>query len=128
MDFRVGLSVGFGTVIGAFLTAYAAIQLDWIPGPGGAGVPGVPASPELKPLARKLMAVLRMSATYDPAGGTLQQAMASVREKMAAASRQRPSTIQLLYCFMRRVKEVLAGGSRRPALQLAQSMEQADAP
>jgi hypothetical protein len=114
--FSVGLSVGFGTVIGAFITAYAAIKLDWIPqagASGASGASGVPASPDLKPLARKLMAVLRMSATYDPAGGTLQQAMASIREKMAAASRQRPSTIQLLFCFMRRVKEVLAGGSRR---------------
>ena len=97
-------------MIGAFITADAAIQLDWIP------CSGVPASPVLKPLARKLMAVLRMSATYDPAGDTLQQAMASVREKMAAASRQRPSTIQLLHCFMRRVKEIMAGGSRRLVL------------
>jgi hypothetical protein len=107
-------------VIGAFITAYAAIKLDWIPpagAPGAASGSGGSASPDLKPLARKLMAVLRMTATYDPAGGTLQQAMASVREKMAAASRQRPSTIQLLFCFMRRVKEVLAGGSRRRELQ-----------
>ena len=64
--------MGFGAVIGAFITADAAIQLDWIP------CSGVPASPVLKPLARKLMAVLRMSATYDPAGDTLQQAMASL--------------------------------------------------
>lgn len=105
-------------MIGAFITAYAAIQLGWIPGPGG------PATPVLKPLARKLMAVLRMSATYDPAGGTLAQAMASVREKMAAASRQRPSTIQLLYSFMRRVREILAGGSRKLAPQFTQSATQ----
>ena len=73
-DFQVGLSVGFGTVIGAFITAYAAIKLDWIPtagAPGAASASGAPASPDLKPLARKLMAVLRVTATYDPAGGTL---------------------------------------------------------
>lgn len=121
-DFRVGISVGFGTVIGAFITAWAAVQLQWLPGapviPDGPGVPAYPADPSdqlvhLKPLARKLVAVLRMSATYDPAAGTLQQTIASVREKMAASSRARPSTLQLLYSFSRRAKEVLAGGARR---------------
>lgn len=119
-DFRVGISVGFGTVIAAFLTAWAALKLQWLPDvpappsgvPAGSGVPESQVE-ALKPLARKLIKVLRMTATYEPAGGTFQQTIASVREKMAASSRPRPSTLQLLYSFSRRAKELLAGGARR---------------
>ena len=107
----MGISIGFGTVMAAFLTAFAAISLEWLPDPG---VPEHPTFSVLKPLARKLLVVLRMTATYDPQGSTLEQAMASIREKMAAASRQRPTTLQLLFSFTRRISEMLAGGSRRP--------------
>lgn len=107
-------------MIAAFITAYAALRLRWIP-PGGSGDPGVLA--QLKPLARKLIAVLRMTATYDPQGSTLEQTIASVREKMAASSRSRPSTLQLLFSFSRRVKEILANGSRRPRPQPNQNAQ-----
>jgi hypothetical protein len=136
-DFRVGVSVGFGTIIGAYLTAWAAVQLNWlpdvsstcpgVPDPAAVGTsvpnpaatcPGVPESAVLKPLARKLLKVLRMVATYEPQAGTQQQTFSSVREKMAASSRSRPSTLQLLFSFSRRARELLAGGARRPGPDL----------
>jgi hypothetical protein len=72
----------------------------------------------LKPLARKLLKVLRMVATYEPQAGTQQQTFTSVREKMAASSRARPSTLQLLFSFSRRARELLTGGARRPGPDL----------
>jgi hypothetical protein len=127
-DFRVGVSVGFGTIIGAYLTAWAAVELDWLPDmspgvpavvPASSASPGVPDPEVLKPLARKLLKVLRMVATYEPQAGTQQQTFSSVREKMAASSRSRPSTLQLLYSFSRRAKELLTGGARRPGPHLS---------
>jgi hypothetical protein len=73
----------------------------------------------LKPLARKLLKVLRMAATYEPQAGTQQQTFSSVREKMAASSRARPSTLQLLFSFSRRARELLASGARRPGPDLS---------
>lgn len=106
-NFSIGLSVGFATTIAAMLTALAAIHLRWMVRAQDTGVPACQC------VARKLLAVLQLCCTYDPQPDTMAQATASIHEKMAASSRQRPTTLQLLCSLARRAKELLAGGSRK---------------
>jgi len=105
-DFTMGLSIGFGTTLAAFLFCYAAIKLEW--------APLLAVNPEL---AKRLLKCIRMSATYDPAPNLLQQIFKSLSGKIQAAARQRPTTLMMLFAFQRAVQEILAGGTRKSRQQ-----------
>ena len=97
------MSIGFGTVLASFLLAKWAIDMQWHD-----------TSPDvLQLLAPKLLRVLRISCTYDPADNIADQLVRSLGRKIAAANRQRPSTLQMLFSFNRQIAELAAGGSRQ---------------
>lgn len=106
-DCTVGLSIGFGTTLAAYLFCWAAIKLELYP--------VLPRHPEL---ARRLLKCLRMSATYDPAPNLMQQIFKSIGGKIQASARQRPTTLMMLFAFQRGVNEVLAGGTRKSRQQV----------
>jgi hypothetical protein len=83
-NFTIGLSIGFGTTLAAFLFCYAAIKLEWIA--------MLPARPEL---AKRLLKCLRMTATYEPAPSLVLQIFKSLGGKIQAAARQRPTTLMM---------------------------------
>jgi hypothetical protein len=102
-DFSIGLSIGFGTSMAAFLFCLSAIELEW-----------VTKKPEAFALvAPRLLKCLRMSATYEPAASLQDQIFKSLGGKIQAAARQRPSTLMMLFSFTRAVNEVCAGGTRK---------------
>ena len=65
--FSVGISIGMGTTMGAFLTVVAALQMDILKTSGG------PASKAWKQIAGKLIKCLRITCTYEPASNTQEQ-------------------------------------------------------
>ena len=85
-NFHVGLSIGFGTVLAAFLLTKWAIDENWYTHQSALFVA----------MAPKLLRVLRLTATYDPADNMAEQLHKSLGRKIAASNRQRPSTLQLL--------------------------------
>lgn len=103
-DFCVGLSIGFGTTLAAFLVAKAAIDLAW--------KDKLPA-PDFQVIAPKLIKILHLHCIYDPADTITEQIKKSLGGKIQAASRQRPTTLQMLTCFSRQVNEIMAGSTRK---------------
>lgn len=65
--FSVGISIGMGTTMGAFLTIVAALKLDLLRMSGG------PGTTAWSHIARKLIKCLRLSCTYEPAVNTQEQ-------------------------------------------------------
>jgi len=106
-NFTIGLSIGFGTTLAAFLFCYTAIKLEWIA--------LLPANPEL---AKRLLKCLRMTATYEPAPSLVLQIFKSLGGKIQAAARQRPTTLMMLFAFQRGINEVMAGGTRKSRQQV----------
>ena len=102
-NFGVGLSVGGGTAMAAFLVAHLCLQDDW-----RSHLPAL----VWAEIAPKILRCVCMTGLYDPADDTQGQIFKSVGAKIAAAARQRPSALQLLYSFDRRVSAVLGTGTR----------------
>lgn len=65
--FSIGISIGMGTTMGAFLTVVAALQMDIL------GMSGGPASKAWRQIAGKLIKCLRVTCTYEPAANTQEQ-------------------------------------------------------
>ena len=65
--FSIGISIGMGATMGAFLTVVAALQLDILRKSGG------PGSKAWRQIARKLVRCLRLTCTYEPAANTQEQ-------------------------------------------------------
>ena len=65
--FSVGVSIGMGTTMGAFLTIVAALQMDILKTSGG------PGSKAWRQIASKLIKCLRVTCTYEPAANTQEQ-------------------------------------------------------
>lgn len=62
--FSVGVSIGTGTTMAAYLTVIAALRMDVVKMSGG------PASKAFRQIAAKLVKCLRLTCTYEPAGST----------------------------------------------------------
>lgn len=65
--FSVGISIGMGTTMGAFLTVTAALQMDILRTSGG------PNSKAWRQIAGKLIKCLRITCTYEPAANMQEQ-------------------------------------------------------
>lgn len=102
-NFHVGLSIGFGTVLACFLLVKWCIDENWY----------ADKFEVFQKMAPKLLRTLRLTATYDPADTMAEQLQKSIGGKIAAANRQRPTTLQLLYSFSRQIAEMSATGSRQ---------------
>jgi hypothetical protein len=127
MNFQVGVHIGFATVIACHCFATMLIDekiFEHLIGGSGKLLDGsLTASvtgglDTLKELATLVLRVLRLHATFMPKATLAEQTMASIAEKNQAAARNRPTAIQLLFAFDRRVKELQGSGVRKTRSQL----------
>jgi hypothetical protein len=65
--FSVGISIGMGTTMAAFLTVIAALRMDVL------GKSGGPGSKAWRQIASKFVRCLRLTCTYEPAANTQEQ-------------------------------------------------------
>jgi hypothetical protein len=85
MPFEAGISVGSGTASAAFVIAHCAIKYKWHQ------------HADFAAFAPKLLKCLRLTVSWEPADCLTAQIQKSVHSKIQAASRQRPTVIQMHY-------------------------------
>ena len=128
-DFAVGTSNGFAVVSAAHLLALCAIDLGWLNdrldqwtrGPVALRSGLTPAQMAAL-LAQRLLKVLRLTCTYQPAESVAQQVSLTFKRKMAAANRRRPNCLQLLYGFSRAADALQRAGTRKGPAAIMQAV------
>ena len=103
--FRVGVSIGFGTVLSCYVVGHALVTHEqWCPWARDT---------VFNNLGGKLLKCLRLSATFDPPADTMDLILKSVGGKIQASNRQRPHPLQLERALTLRAKEISAQSARR---------------
>lgn len=109
--FSVAISIGTATTMGSYLTAIHAIKLNLLS--------ELSSSPALqRDLAIKLMKCLVLHAMSDPKGTLEEQVLDSLRTKIGASSRTRPTPLQMHSMLTRVIDAKLAGRARGTRSQL----------
>ena len=107
-------------VLACYLGVEAAIHCNWLSPPADPGAQ----SPEDKDfqegMAQKILAMIRLTFTYQPQATLQAQVSSTLSSKIQASQRSRPTTIQMLFMFLRIVK-VRAATSRKSKQELLRS-------
>lgn len=94
VPFSIGVAIGTATTVASYLTAIYALRLnlleDALRGSSGPGGPGGPVD-----LATRLLKCLVLHATSDPKPSLEEQILDSLRTKIQASARTRPTPLQM---------------------------------
>ena len=99
-DFSTGVANGNAVVISCHSCCLVALELRWLdPDSDLASHPAI----QLE-MARRILRCLRLTCTYSPKADLEEQIQDTLSSKIQASSRTRPTTMQMLYSFMRLVR------------------------
>ena len=99
-DFSTGVANGNAVVISCHVCCIVAIELKWLD--ADSDLNSDPAI--LAEVAKRLIRCIRLTCTHDPKGDLQEQIQETLSSKIQASSRTRPTTMQMLFSFMRLVK------------------------